>query len=276
MIFHADDLGASAAITEAVLKCVTVGAIHSASVMVNRQAIGDLEERLIHHPNLSLTLHLNLSDGIPIATRSGYLCCSEGAFRHTFPSLALMYMRSNRSRREEIREQILLELRAQCALFTELLVKLGRPPDLRLDSHEHFHFLPFVFQAIEALETEFPVVGLRLPRKVQFVSHYPPRQYLGLVKGALLTVLGGYLRTKRTKSLTSPDFLMTGQIDPFRLSTEQREGEGLALFHVGQWCESETSTWVGPVRHLAAYRAEHRHLEYLKLLELEGWQVGTA
>lgn len=256
MKFHADDLGASPAITRAVLDCYAAGAIASCSVLINRQPLEQLVEALRPHPGLDLRLHLNLSEGYAL-TGAPRLCRPDGSFRHSFQSLALDYLVS--PHRADLRRQLRAELEAQCQRYSQLLAALGRGAEIRLDSHEHFHFLPFVFEAVAQLARELPVVWLRLPPRTVFFSHFTPASPVPLLKALVLTGLGRWLHSRWPHQ--APPLLVTGTVDPFRLATDQA---GEVIFHPGQLAPDEPAP---PQPRLArAYRAEHRRLEHEALL----------
>ncbi|MGE0492931.1 MAG: ChbG/HpnK family deacetylase [Vulcanimicrobiota bacterium] len=256
MRFHADDLGASPAITRAVLDCYTAGAISSCSVLINRQPFEQLVEALQPHPGLGLRLHLNLSEGYAL-TEAPRLCRPDGSFRHSFQSLALDYLFS--PQRAELRRQLQAELEAQCHRYGQLLAALGRSAEVGLDSHEHFHFLPFVFEAVSQLAGQFAVVSLRLPPRTVFLSHFTPASPVPLLKALVLTGLGRWLHSRWPYQ--APRLLVTGTVDPFRLDIDQA---GEVIFHPGQLAPDESGP---PQPRLArAYRAEHRKLEHEALL----------
>lgn len=265
MRFHADDLGAAPSVTEAIIECHKAGAINSTSVLINGQSLDELKRALDDHPELDLTLHLNLSDGVALRSDHRLLTVEDGNFRHTFGSLSWLYLTSSIAVRAQLKSEILSEFRAQCGLFQTLLLELGRSPELALDTHEHFHFLPFVFDVIEELSREYTVKRIRLPRRVIYLSHYGWSP-IGIVKGALLTLLGRYLAERVPKDWERPVLLLTGQINPNLLSDTFRHHPGEAIFHPRRTTRAEATRWERQPHLRKAYLAEHRDSEYEDLI----------
>lgn len=118
LIVNADDLGLSEAVNEGVFAAHEEGIVTSASLMVRREAAGEVALRIRRHPDLALGLHLDLDR-------------LEG----------------------EDREQAAAECREQPQIFRALL---GRDPT-HFDSHHHLHEAEPAKGAAEALAAELGV-----------------------------------------------------------------------------------------------------------------------
>ena len=163
LIITADDFGFSPSVNEAVLRAAEFGTLNAASLMVNmpfaEEAVAAMKQRT---PNLSLGLHVALTSGKACAPKEEIplLVDTAGHFRHGFGGLAMLLRGRNRT---EAQQQIQRELTAQLA-EAERLVKEHTIEFDRLDSHQHVHVLPGIFDMFsdEAVRRRWT---LRIPRE---------------------------------------------------------------------------------------------------------------
>lgn len=171
LIVNADDLGWSVAVTSGIIQAHREGIVTSATVMANAPGAGDALERARREaPALALGLHLNLTEGRPLAPprKIAPLVDRGGGFRR---SLLRLFVRARLS--AEVRSAARLELEAQ-VLWAR---GHGLEPS-HLDGHKHVHMYPALVptvielarsHGIRAIRTtaELPVAGLGrfLPRR---------------------------------------------------------------------------------------------------------------
>ena len=168
LIISADDLGRSRAVTDNIFSCFD-GVLSSASIMANGDdydhAITVFNRDFNHH---RLGIHLNITEGraclppeqIPL------LVDNEGYFQHSFFSLLMTYYTGNRAKREAIRSQVELEVRAQ---IEKVFDSIGDNAGINVDGHQHIHTLPFVFDSLLAIGKTLPISYVRLPREKFFL-----------------------------------------------------------------------------------------------------------
>lgn len=106
VIINADDLGHSAGINRGIEECHRNGVLTSASLMVNRPATRQGVEVALRNPQLSVGLHMNVTDEDPEAVDLDDV------------------------------SWVAAQLKAQYAAFQDLM---GRKPS-HLDSHHHIHW----------------------------------------------------------------------------------------------------------------------------------------
>lgn len=152
--FHADDFGITAAQARAILDlssaCGGTGALTSVSIFANSPAFEQAAALALPHVNagnLQVAVHINLVEGRPVSNpRDVPLLVGE---RQTFANnfLGLMKLMHGSARAEAARQ-----IKTECAAQIERF--LGAFPaergKLNLDSHQHTHMIPLVFDALMA------------------------------------------------------------------------------------------------------------------------------
>ena len=159
----ADDFGFSPSVNEAVLRAAEFGTLNAASLMTNmpfaEEAAAATKQRM---PHLNLGLHFTLTSGIPIAPKEEVhlLVDDNGHFRYGFGGLVrLLYGKNN----VEIKQQIRREFTAQLSEIDRLTKEYDLRFD-RLDSHQHIHVLPGIFDILYE-EANRRGWTLRIPRE---------------------------------------------------------------------------------------------------------------
>jgi len=199
LIVHADDFGNSRHMSEVIAECYQEGALMSASVMVTAEGFEASLPVLAAHPGMITSLHLNLSEGEPVSDPEviPYLVNRVGVFHRGFAAIVRDYYLGSRRRKAAIREQIRHEYFAQITRYMERV----QPDTLRIDSHQHYHAIPFIADILVAISDEVGIDYVRVPREPFFCecsSMQDVRNYLGanLLKHLLLNYLSAGLRAR--------------------------------------------------------------------------------
>jgi predicted glycoside hydrolase/deacetylase ChbG (UPF0249 family) len=257
LIVHADDFGFSKGITDNILECVRKGSIASSSVIPNGQAFDYAMQHFRRMKDMRLGIHLNLVEGKPLLTKSraSLLVDRKGFFRHSFQSLWFSYLFGSRENRELLKKQVRAELREQ---IKRVANRVGRNKALNVDSHQHFHMVPFVFDSLLELKKEFNIAYIRLPFEPFFFTLKPnnsARNYFGLnlAKHLLLNHLSRKDRPKIAGlGIKSSDYfvgnLFTGNMSEKSVEaalSSIRDKNSLVeiLFHPGFALGGEESIW---------------------------------
>lgn len=182
IIFHADDYGITPEQSKLILSyagdCGGNGALNSISVMVNSpsfdQSVPLLRESAQH---IYTSLHVNVVEGTCCAdpARIPYLVDETGTFRQSFASMLKLAFGSTR---EALTKQLAIEIGAQIDTYLEVLPEAKDA--LRIDSHQHFHLIPAVFDALlEAAESRGCTIAfLRIPAEPVIPFLKTPRIWL--------------------------------------------------------------------------------------------------
>lgn len=155
LLVTADDLGLCAAVTDGILDAHRHGIVRATSLFV----VGEDAERAarlaLKEPSLSVGVHLALIDGRPLSPRDevASLVDENGDFLSDYQQFLRRYI-TGRVRISQVDR----EWRAQL----ERTLKLGITPT-HLDSHQHLHLLPALFEVALGLCRDFKVPRLRVP-----------------------------------------------------------------------------------------------------------------
>ena len=218
VILNADDLGFSSSVNRAILLATSNGTLTAASLMVN-MPFAEEAVKAIHEScaDLSLGLHFCLTSGRSVAGAGQVplLVNSNSCFRHGF--LGIWRLLCSQWKKEVL-EQIRIEFLAQLERMDLFASRYSLQFD-HLDSHQHIHVFPDVFDMMEG-EAQKRNLVLRIPRErfglekriwQRFFAWFPS----GLLKKGILD----YHLRKRTQAIEYYGILDTGKMDLWALQS---------------------------------------------------------
>ena len=289
---HADDFGVSVHASKEILKAWEDGVLDSISVIPNMSCFAECV-RMYQFAKTSgkreplISVHLNVLDGKAVSDREKIpdLVDEEGFFCLTWGKLFLLNY-GGRKKRKEIGRQLKTEFTAQIRLVQEALGLTG----LRLDSHQHPHMIPFVFDVLMEIseESEIPVRFVRLAKEpvVPFLrqaAFYPTYSPVNLIKNVILNFFSATDRKKLEKRGISYELLwgllMSGNMDMRRISelfsymvkyAEKKKTRLEILFHPGRMRKEEISGEYRKKGFLRFYLSPDRNVERESLYSLKG------
>lgn len=145
LLVNADDFGLSVPITDGIVEAHARGIVTSTSIMANGTAFDYALERSRELPHLRVGLHWSLVEE-PWLTTGTVLSPGYGHFAKSFVTGAIR------------KEQVEQELRAQLARCREAGLPLAH-----IDSHQHVHALPGLWQVVTQTAQEFGIPRIRVP-----------------------------------------------------------------------------------------------------------------
>jgi predicted glycoside hydrolase/deacetylase ChbG (UPF0249 family) len=165
LLLNADDLGYTPAINQAIFDLHGAGRLSSASLLVNMPYSQHAVDGLHSYPVLRVGVHLNLTKGRPLLPprQIPSLVNGAGAFWPT----KQFFLRAV-ARFVNIQE-VELELQAQI----ERVLDAGIRPT-HLDSHSHWHVLPYLRSIVTRLGMAYQIPGMRqtAPRRTLLPSSF--------------------------------------------------------------------------------------------------------
>lgn len=216
IIFHSDDYGMSIDSSKYILDCCDQGVLNSVAIIANSPYTQDCCQLLapyVAQSRIDISVHLNLVEGkalcppdsLPLLTdRHGFFC-------HSFEKLLFLSFTSKRNElKREIKQELLAQIQKIQTIFPEA--------HLALDSHQHFHMIPLVFNALLEIiqENSLPVRYVRVSKEPLMPFIQTPRLYtqirpVNVVKNILLNIFSWH-DLPRLKALGIPTNLFWGLI----------------------------------------------------------------
>lgn len=150
---HADDYALSVNTSLDILSCIRKERLNSVSILPNMSCFDDclkLWKQEMQNAKAEgkkppkISVHLNFIEGRSLSSPDGLrdLVDSEGYFCNSWTRLLGF---SFSPRRAGIREQLKTEIRAQ---IERVRTSYSLNPPLRIDSHQHTHMIPVIFDAL--------------------------------------------------------------------------------------------------------------------------------
>ena len=282
--FHADDYAISVASSEIILELLKKGLLDSISVIPNMscfeecmQLFANAEGDISVYPKVSV--HINLMEGKACLDRTKIpgLVDKQNYFKLSWGSLLLNNY--NPFTRKKVKEQLTLEMIAQ---IEKILVVMPKDYVLRIDSHQHTHMIPIVFEALVCAvdKIDRKVEFIRVPKepiipflKVKKLWH--TFSFVNLIKNVILNYYGRTaMRLVKVRSLEEKALwgvIMTGYMDADRcqklyapmLAYAKNKGIRMeVLFHPGSVDENEITEEYGKRGFISFHRSNGRQVEY--------------
>lgn len=205
IIVNADDFANSPNMSDIICRCFDEGVLNSTSIMINSPQLDYSLEKLSQRPELRKSLHLNIAEGKSISNPIDvtYLLDENNLFCKSFETIFFEYYFGTSLKRKQIKEHIKEEYKNQILLYAQKL----NMQSINIDSHQHYHTIPFITDILIALQKELNITFayIRAPREPFFIdlsSFGNLKNYLGLnlIKHLLLNFLSLSLKKKLAKN----------------------------------------------------------------------------
>ena len=183
VVIAADDFGRSSSVNEAVARGCDWGFLTAASIMAGGDAFEGAVDVARKHPDLSVGLHVTLSDSSSVLPAADIpdIVSSEGRFDESPMKAGINYWRL----RNRVQGQIEAEVKAQ---FDRLEEKGIRPT--HVDCHHHLHMHPLLFVIIAKEAARRGVGWIRIPREPRSVLMGPGSSRFNVKTFLIYLVLG--------------------------------------------------------------------------------------
>ncbi|MCM1266488.1 MAG: ChbG/HpnK family deacetylase [Bacteroidales bacterium] len=294
---HADDYALTKNTSLDMLECMRAGKLDSISIVTNMSCFELCMELLYAEiPNLPflplLSVHLDFVEGRSLAGKEktpDLVKPGDDLMALGWGGLfAASYLPGKRGR---IRAQLTCEIKAQLARGEEairrclaLAAQAGVPcaqKGLRIDSHQHAHMIPVVWEALLSAvrEEDYAVEYIRNSKEVlgiflTDVSLYKTYRPINFVKNRLLSLyshkVDRYCREHGLRQMYLWGLVMSGRMDRARIrrlypkmrAKAERDGRELEiLFHPGLMLREEVTDEVAREAAEDFYCRADRHIE---------------
>jgi predicted glycoside hydrolase/deacetylase ChbG (UPF0249 family) len=205
--FHADDFGRSKLISNNILYCIKYGNINSVSVMMGFDNNSHKKIQRIKK-KIKFKLHLNLTEKNKFSNLKNY-----SFLKLLFLPLFFNFKKEKKIMRDLIKIQI------------NEFIKFYKTNIIKLDSHEHVHMIPWIFDLIIKDLKTFNIKEIRIPDEKFFISsktHIFNKFYLvNLIKLSLMKVFSyviqNKIKNKKIKILNFTGLVYSGFQDFFSI-----------------------------------------------------------
>ncbi|MBI5873605.1 MAG: ChbG/HpnK family deacetylase [Candidatus Omnitrophica bacterium] len=286
LIYHSDDLGATAGITSRMLKAWEDGLLDGFSIFANSDCFEDIGRFLGSRTKQTarIAAHLNLWEGKPILPSSDVplLVDQDGFFNIEFMGILKQYLLSSGNTKKAILNEVEREWRAQI----EKIISVIKPRPLSaIDGHIHMHMLPFLFRIAAKLAREYRIPEIRIVNEPFYLSHVPrecssSHFLINTIKHFILQVCVPFdLKIAEKVGLTHPDAMLgvlySGMMSIPNILAGVRAAENNGakkieiLVHIGRAKDSELSRWKGDRKKAGFVLSPSRDQEYAALLSLK-------
>lgn len=249
LIVTADDFGLTRGITDTILETVDRGLVTNVSIMPNGDSFDyALQEYLKRKEKLSLSVHLNLTEGKSLSKPDEVplLVGGDGMFKHSVGGLWFSYFMS--FSKKKYRQQIRTELNSQIRRVSDVIQENGKIASV--NGHQHVHMLPFVFDELITL-TNLPSV--RIPHELAYVPSLSAAMssWRNVAGWVVLAVLCARARDRvRAFSDRFIGFLYSGRMtlsilraSLLRITPLSSNASLEILFHPGLAADNELRSW---------------------------------
>ncbi|MDQ6950938.1 MAG: ChbG/HpnK family deacetylase [Mariprofundales bacterium] len=160
LVVNADDFGMNTAINGGIIQAHLHGIVTSTSLMANGACWQEAVALSRKHPTFDTGIHLTLVDGAPISptNRIPSLLDANGKFLPDIFTFTRRYLRGAIQL-----AQVECELEAQIKRLQNQHVTISH-----LDSHQHSHMLPGIYQLVRRLAIRHGIRFIRSPAETQY------------------------------------------------------------------------------------------------------------
>ena len=156
LIVNADDFGLAADVTDGIVDAYRTGIVSSTSMMVGGADAIRAARLAQQEPGMAVGIHLTLVDGKSVepATRAPSILGDDGKFLDDHRQFVRRYAMGGVN---------LSDVRDECSAQIHRFLDMGLQPS-HLDSHQHMHLLPGIFEIVQELAVKFDIKRLRIAR----------------------------------------------------------------------------------------------------------------
>lgn len=304
---HADDYALTINTSKDMLECMRAGKLDSISIVTNMSCFDACMELLYAEiPKLPflplMSVHLDFVEGKSLAG-SGKApdLVKRGSDLMGLGWGGLFFASYLPGKRKKIKAQLTCEIKEQlakgekavkrCIEIAEAAGVSCAQKGLRIDSHQHAHMIPVVWEALLTVVKDegYPVEYIRNSKEVLGVfltdmSLYKTYRPVNFIKNRLLSLYSHkadrYCKANGQKPMYLWGLVMSGRMDqkrieklyPKMLAKAKRDGRELEiLFHPGLMLAGEVTDEVAAEAAEGFYCREDRHVEKAAVLGMK-WQ----
>ncbi|VBB06853.1 glycoside hydrolase/deacetylase beta/alpha-barrel [Lucifera butyrica] len=198
IIINADDFGLHEKVNLGIIEGYKNGCITSTSLMAGGPAFQHAVDLTGGNPGLGVGVHLTLVGAQPVAPAGeiASLVNEDGNFAAGYGDFFKQFF-AGRIRLKDVR----LELTAQIEK-----IRAGGVAITHVDSHQHLHILPGIFDIVLDLCDQYSIPAMRIPDEaIFFFGGYPRKLFRTLARNGLTFLAGRARKRAKRRGLAIPD-----------------------------------------------------------------------
>lgn len=280
IIIHADDYGISDQINNNIIDTFIYGCLNSLSIVPNGCAFYSGMKMINKYDDLKLSIHLNICEGKPLSNIDEVpnLVNSKGIFYKSFLRLWVESIIS-KNLKKKLSEEIFIEINRQ---IEKVKNNNSKKKIISIDSHKHFHMIPFVFDIFSKLAVLHDIKRIRLINEPFFLTREIKNNVINIlsfniIKQLLLKLLT-IIYKKRLNNIGIEynkyfvGVLFSGYMNlsvvksAIKILRQKKADEVEILFHPGGAIHKEISIWKDNINDSKYYLSKNRMIEKNELL----------
>lgn len=286
---HADDFALSLSTSKIIYDLCLESKLDSISLMPNMSCYDKVKEmtKVISNMKIPISVHLNILEGKCVSNPKliPNLVTNDGYFKNTWEMIFLMNFNFFESKK--IKKQIKIEILSQIKKVQDIV----DVQNLCIDSHQHVHMIPLVFDALVEVVNEngFTLNYLRVTKEplapfLKEISLYKTYQPINFVKNFILNIfsikLDRFCLDNNIEKMYAWGLIMSGEMDYSRISVimpnvlkncEKEKRNLEMIFHPGLLDENEASNKEFTNSDKKFYLSKNRIIEFetLRMLTIK-------
>ena len=274
IIFNADDFGITEENSQNISDCFKYG-LDSCSIIVNSDYINHqiIKEKIINK-NKNTKLHLNLIEGNSLFKNQediNLLTNKSNLFDNSFFKLCLIYYCGPRYKKSLIKKQIEEAIEKQIIKYLDITKKNNY---ISIDSHQHIHLIPFIFDIIIDLSKKYKIEYIRTTN--EYISfNFNLKIFLNNINNLTKVIIlnfFSYIAKKKLNNIqieTSDNFLgvlNTGEMNSEIIKKYLRKNKNKIknieiLMHPGHTKKEDKNNFINSSKFYRYYSSNNRIME---------------
>lgn len=282
IFYHADDFGVSYEQSVSIMDCYYYGKLNSVSLILNSPETDKsykLIESLVDEEKIRCVAHLNFVEGKSLSNKVPHLVNKDGYFNCSFAYLLKLGISK---KRDTIKRELQYEISAQLKKYSDLI----RSKRIYIDSHQHYHMIPIVREAMWNVvkEENYEVISVRIPVDpiTPIANHhlFSSVRINNYVKWLALWTLSKVNYQQYKTEVDTPLFfgipftcrmttkVVKGLISDYERIARERDGDLEIMFHPGAVTDVNKLLDNNNKALVDFYCSEYRDMEKQTLIEL--------
>ena len=276
---NADDFGLSKGINKGIMDCINKGCLNSVSIIPNGKCTLEGIKKLNLQKLKKISIHLNLNEFAPISNikKVKKITSNNKLFISPFKLLLINFFIFG-SKKNEYIKQIEYELDSQ---IKSIIYKIKKKKLIvGLDSHNHIHLIPFIYDIVCKLSKKYKIKYIRLPKENSIIKQFDFKYSIefcrNIIKVLAINFFCKIALLKKNKKILNRNFhgsLYSGNLSLKKLEKVlkiaiQNEGVTEIISHPGYIFPEDKKLWISK-NSIKNYYSKKREIEAYALQNIQ-------